>query len=100
MAAPSVTLTRAAEDGRVRESARLTAEVTPDDNDNSVTFERSVDGGAWTPVGTDGSQPVYTLADDVSGLEPGTQVEYRAVLTYAPGRTVTSAAARPPSSSR
>ena len=65
--------------------------MTPDDNDNSVRFERSVDGGAFTTVGTDASQPVYTVADDVSALAPGTPVEYRAVLTYAPGQTVTSA---------
>ena len=52
VAAPAVTLTAPPQDGRVRESARLTAEVTPDDNDNSVRFERSVDGGAFTAVGT------------------------------------------------
>jgi alpha-amylase len=91
VAEPSVTLTAPPQDGRVRERARLTAEVTPDDNDNSVRFERSVDGGAWTAVGSDSSQPVYTLSDDVSGLDPGTAIEYRAVLTYAAGHTVTSA---------
>ena len=91
VAAPSVALTAPPQDGRVRDSARLTAEVTPDDNDNSVRFERSVDGGAFTTVGTDASQPVYTVADDVSDLDPGTPVEYRAVLTYAAGQTVTSA---------
>jgi len=91
VAAPSVTLTAPPQDGRVRENARLTAEVTPDDNDNSVRFERSVDGGAFTTVGSDSSQPVYTMADDVSALAPGTPVAYRAVLTYASGQTVTSA---------
>jgi hypothetical protein len=91
VAEPSIALTAPREGGRVRDRVRLTAEATPDDNDNSVRFERSVDGGPFEPVGTDGSQPVYTLVDDISGLDQGDAIRYRAVLTYAPGRTVTSA---------
>ena len=91
VAEPAVALTAPTQDGRVSGLARLTAEVTPDDNDNSVRFERSVDGGAWETVGTDASQPAYTVSDDVSAVAPGAPVEYRAVLTYAPGKTVTSA---------
>jgi len=91
VAEPAVTLTAPAEDGNVRDRARLVAEVVPDDNDNAVTFQRSVDGGAWTTVATDDSQPVYSATDDVSGLAPGTPLRYRAILTYAAGRTVTSA---------
>jgi alpha-amylase len=88
---PSITLTAPLQDGRVRDRAAVSAEVTPDDNDNVVRFERRADGGDWTTVGTDASQPVYSVSDDVSDLAPGTPLEYRAVLTYAPGRTVTSA---------
>ena len=90
MAEPSVTLTAPPEGGRVSGSVALAAEVAPDDSDYSVRFERSVAGGAFTTVGTDGSQPAYTVSDDVSALASDTPVEYRAVLSYAPGRTVTS----------
>ena len=56
-----------------------------------VTIERSVDGAPFTNVGTDSSSPVYTAFDDTSALPDGARVTYRAVLTYAPGKTVTSA---------
>ena len=38
--------------------------------------------GAWTPIGTDDSSPVYTVFDDLTrlSLTPGTQIQYRAVL--------------------
>jgi len=91
VAEPAIALTAPPQGGRVSGSVTLTAEVTPDDSDNSVRFERSADGGAFTTVGTDSSQPAYTVSDDVSSLDPGTPVEYRAVLTSAPGHTVTSA---------
>jgi alpha-amylase len=55
-----------------------------------VTFQRSVDGGPFIDVGTDTSSPVYTLFDDTSSLPDGASVTYRAVLTYAPGKTVIS----------
>jgi hypothetical protein len=51
-----------------------------------------VDDGPFTPFAADDSSPVYTAFDDTSGLPDGTRVRYRAVLTYAPGRTVTSLA--------
>ena len=35
-----------------------------------VTFERSVDGGAFTAIGTDDSSPVYTAFDDTSRPRP------------------------------
>jgi glycosidase len=93
VAEPSINLTAPSDGGQIRERVRLAAEVTPDHNDYSVEFFRRVGGApTWTPVATDDSQPVYSAFDDVSGLADGTQVRYRAVLTYAPGRTVTSTA--------
>jgi glycosidase len=91
VAEPSLALTAPPDGGRVRDRAQLGAEVVPDHNDYAVAFQRSVEGGAWTTVATDASQPVYSARDDVSALAPGTAIRYRAVLTYAPGRTVTSA---------
>jgi hypothetical protein len=57
-----------------------------------VTLYRSVNGGAWTAIGTDDSSPVYTAFDDTADLPDGAAVRYKAVLTYAPGRTVESQA--------
>jgi len=91
VAEPSIALTSPPDGGSVRDRATLGAEAVPDHNDYAVTFERSVAGGAWQAVGTDGSQPAYTARDDVSGFAPGTAIEYRAILAYGGGRTVTSA---------
>jgi alpha-amylase len=91
VAEPSIAMTGPADGARVRGTVALSAEAVPDRNHYSVTFERSVAGGAWTAVGTDGSQPVYAFEDDIDGIANGAEVRYRAVLTYAAGRTVTSA---------
>ncbi len=91
VAEPAIELTSPAQDGRVRDRVQLGATAVPDHNDYSATFQRSVSGGDWTDVATDDSQPVYSAEDDASALAPGTEVRYRAVLTYAAGRTVTSA---------
>jgi len=32
-----------------------------------VTFERSIDGGDWTAIGTDDSSPAYTVFDELPG---------------------------------
>ena len=46
--------------------------------------------GPFTTFATDDSSPTYTGFDDTSGLPDGARVAYRAILTYARGRTVTS----------
>ena len=46
-----------------------------------MTFQRSVNGGPFTAIGTDDSSPVYTVFDDTSSLADGARVTYRAVLT-------------------
>ena len=46
-------------------------------------------GGDWTAVATDDSSPVYSAKDDVSGLDDGTKVAYRAAMT-GPGFSVVS----------
>jgi hypothetical protein len=78
------------------------ASVDPERATDTVRFERSVAGGPWEVLGTDGSSPAYTVSDDVSALPLGSQVRYRAVLSE-PGApdestattTVTTAAPRP-----
>ena len=58
----------------------VTATVDPERPGREVTFQRSVAGGHWTELGTDSSAPAYTITDDVSDVERGTTVRYRAIL--------------------
>jgi alpha-amylase len=90
IAPPAIALEAPSADSRVRGTVEVRASATPDHADHVVTFQRSVDGGAFTDIGTDDSSPVYTVFDDTSSLGDGARVTYRAVLTYASGRTVTS----------
>jgi len=90
VAAPAIVLEAPNEGQRVRGTVEVRAVAIPEHSNYVVAFERSVDGGPFTPIGTDDSSPVYTVFDDTSGLADGSQVTYRAVLTYAPGQTVTS----------
>ena len=90
IAPPAITLEAPTAGGRVRGTVEVRAIATPDHPDNVVRFERSVNGGPFTTVSTDDSSPVYTAFDDTAGLPDQATVTYRAVLTYAPGRTVTS----------
>jgi len=107
---PSLTIQSPAEGAKVRDSVTVSAVADPERATHVVSFERSVAGGPWTPIGSDDSSPVYTAVDDISGLgeaggglAAGTAIAYRAKLTGpGVGGTVTSAvrtvvAAGPPS---
>jgi alpha-amylase len=91
VAPPAITLEAPNEGQRVRGTVEVRAIATPEHSNYVVAFERSVNGGPFARIGTDDSSPVYTIFDDTSALADGTHVTYRAVLTYAPGKTVTSA---------
>jgi hypothetical protein len=78
------------QNGRVRGTVEVRATATPEHASHVVRFQRSVDGGPFTTIGTDDSSPAYTVFDDTSGLPDGASVTYRAVLTYAAGETATS----------
>ena len=90
--APKLTIEFPPDGWRVRDTAEIRAVADPERSDHVVTFERSIDGGAWADVGTDDSSPVYTLYDDLSALDlaEGTPITYRATLHYAPGGTVSA----------
>ena len=90
IAPPAITLEAPAAGSGVRGTVEVRAITTPEHPDYVVRFERSVNGGAFTTVSTDDSSPVYTAFDNTSSLPDEATVTYRAVLTYAPGRTVTS----------
>jgi len=78
--APVLTLQKPAEGSSVEGKVELSATADPEKASNVVSFERSVNGGNWTAVGTDSSSPVYSATDDVSTLADGTKVQYRAVM--------------------
>jgi alpha-amylase len=84
-ASAAATATSAGDNGRIQ--------VTADVDGTSfyeVTFEARTPGGKWERVGTDDTAP-YRVFHDVSGLRPGTAVEYRAAVLNNAGRTSMSA---------
>ena len=87
--APVLTLRKPTEGSSVEGKVELGATADPEKSSHVVSFERSVNGGNWTALGTDSSSPVYTANDDVSGLADGTTVRYRAAMTGT-GFSVTS----------
>ena len=91
VAPPAIALEAPPDNGRVRGTVEVRAVATPEHAHYVVTIQRSVNGAPFTNIGTDSSSPVYTAFDDTSSLPDGARVTYRAVLTYAPGKTVTSA---------
>jgi hypothetical protein len=91
--APKVTFEAPAEGSKVRDTVALRAVADPERGTHVVRFERMLDGGEWTLVGSDDSSPAYSATDDISvlDLDPGTPIHYRAVLTEPDGTTSTSA---------
>jgi len=91
---PLLTIEAPGEGRNVRGTVEVRAVADPERATHTVSFERSVAGGAWTPVGSDSSSPVYTVFDDLTplNLAAGTMVQYRAILAEPGGGTVTSAA--------
>ena len=61
IAPPAIALEAPNEGQRVRGTVEVRAIATPEHADYVVTFERSVNGGPFTTVGTDDSSPVYTV---------------------------------------
>jgi glycosidase len=94
--APSLTIEVPTEGSGVRGTVEVRAVADPERATHVVAFERRVGGGAWTPIGSDSSSPVYTVFDDLAplNLPADTVVEYRAILREPNGTTVTSAVRR------
>ncbi len=51
-----------------------------------MTFQRQRKNGGWRRIGTDDNRP-YRVFDDVSGLDAGTKLRYRAVVLDNAGNT-------------
>lgn len=90
--APVLTMQKPAAGSSVQGTVEVGATASPEEADYVVEFERSIDGGSWTAIGTDSSSPAYTAFDDITalGLENGTKVSYRATMDVAGAGTVTS----------
>ena len=89
-AAPAVALqepaTAEGDNGRIRVAADVDGSSFYE-----VTFQARTAGGEWEPIGTDDTAP-YQVFHEVTGLNPGTAVEYRAVVLDNGGHTSASAA--------
>ena len=98
--APLVTIEVPTEGSKVRGTVEVRAVADPEQPTHVVRFERSVAGGAWTPIGRTTRRPVYTVFDDLAplNLAAGTPIAYRASSPRPNGTTVTSAVrtVRPP----
>ena len=90
---PLVTIEAPLEGRNVRGVVEVRAVADPERATHVVRFERSVAGGAWTPIGVDSTSPAYTVFDDLAplNLATGTTVQYRAILSEPDGTTATSA---------
>lgn len=87
--APVLSLQEPIENSGGKGSVVLRATADPEKSSYEVFFERKLDDGGWTRVGSDSSSPVYSVTDDVSGLPADATVQYRAAMS-GPGFDVVS----------
>ncbi len=88
---PKLTIEAPAEDADVFGIIEVRVTADPERATHVVGIERSLNGGAWEPLTTDSSSPVYTYFDDLALVPVGTEIRYRAILTEPDGTVVTSA---------
>jgi alpha-amylase len=87
-AAPAITLGTPAPSAESRARIHVSADVAGS-SFYEVTFQVRAGNGPWRSIGTDDSAP-YQVFHDVSGLEPGTPLRYRAVVLDNAGHTAAS----------
>jgi len=87
-AAPAVTLDPPAPAAETRSRMHVSAGVAGS-SFAEVTFYARTGHGPWRSIGTDDTAP-YRVFHDVSGLRPGTGVDYRAVVLDNAGHTAAS----------
>ncbi|HEX6578434.1 MAG TPA: pullulanase-associated domain-containing protein, partial [Jiangellaceae bacterium] len=76
--APSVAIVNPSHNGEGRERMEVTADLGGD-SFYEVTFYARAGGGDWRPIGTDDNAP-YRAFHDIWDVEPGTPVQYKAVV--------------------
>ena len=87
-AAPAVTLQEPATSAEDNSRVRVAADVDGS-SFYEVTFQARTGGGAWASIGTDDTAP-YQVFHDVSALQAGAPVEYRATVLDNGGHTSVS----------
>jgi len=93
VADPTISITGPQVGATIGSSPVISAAVSPVRAHTSVRFERRVGGGEWEQIGTDSSAPTYSVIDDASGITPGTDVLYRAIVTQGPATVESTAVA-------
>ncbi|MBP1233811.1 glycosidase [Arthrobacter sp. PvP102] len=89
---PVLAMQKPAEGSSVDGKVEVSATASPEKAGYTVSFERSVDGGGWAPIGSDSSSPAYTVFDDLTALAlaDGTQLRYRATMSVPGAENVVS----------
>jgi alpha-amylase len=90
--APSVAVVDPAHDAQGRDRMEVRADLGGD-SFYEVTFYARVGDGAWESIGTDDNAP-YRVFHDISDVEPGTAVHYKAVVLDNAGHSRESAERR------
>jgi alpha-amylase len=88
---PKLTIEGPAQNANVFGEIEVRVTADPERATHLVVIERSLNGGAWEPLTTDSSSPVYTAYDDLASVPVGTEIRYRAMLTEPDGTVVTTA---------
>ncbi len=88
--APSVAVVEPAHNGAASARMPVRADVGGD-SFYEVTFFAKIGDDPWEPIGTDDNAP-YRVFHDVYALEPGTGIQYKAVVLDNAGHTRESAA--------
>ena len=85
--APTLTIEAPAEGANVRGTVEVRAVADPERATHVVRFERSVAGGAWTPIGTDDSSPGVHGLRRPHAAEPGRRHDRSTTGRCSPSRT-------------
>ena len=88
--APEIAIVEPRHNGEQRARMEVEADLGGD-SFYEVTFQAKIGDDPWEPIGTDDNAP-YRVFHDVYALEPGHQVQYRAVVLDNAGHTRESAA--------
>jgi alpha-amylase len=87
---PKLTIEAPAQNANVFGEIEVRVTADPERATHVVDIERSLNGGAWEPLTTDSSSPVYIAYDNLAPVPAGTVIRYRAILTEPDGTRVVS----------
>jgi alpha-amylase len=87
---PKLTIETPAQNANVFGEIEVRVTADPERATHVVDIERSLNGGAWEPLTTDSSSPVYIAYDNLAPVPAGTVIRYRSILTEPDGTRVVS----------